>query len=124
MTRVSIPLPQGARRARYTKWSVRRSIDFPLVSVALRFDLDGDHGGANITDARVAIGVLNSKPRLAKKVSEVVGRPLSEPAVAAHVAELTFKAAKPLPNVPFEAPYRRKMVRVFTKRAIAAMAQD
>ena len=39
MIAIRIPVATTPRRSTYTKWSVRRSIDFPLVSAAIRFDL-------------------------------------------------------------------------------------
>ncbi len=117
MTEVRIPLPSGPRRTTYTKWTVRESIDFPLVSVALRFDLSADEVGGTIEAARAVVGVLNPKPREVA-LDDVVGKRLSDPAVARIVADTVHKRCKPLENVPFEAPYRRQMMKVFTRRAV------
>ena len=119
MTAVHLPLPTGKRATRYVKWTVRKSIDFPLVSVALRFDLD-DAG--TIGDARVVAGVLGAKPRVVSKLDELVGKRLSDPAVARIVSENAFKQCKPLPNVPYETDYRRQMIKVHTRRAVEALA--
>src|SRR5688500_3774397 len=58
-----VPLPKSPRRSSYSKWSVRKSIDFPLVSVALRFDLEQDSAAAAVTGMRVIVGVLGARPR-------------------------------------------------------------
>lgn len=120
---ITIPLPKGPRRSEYVKWAVRRSIDFPLVSVALRFDLDADAADAAITGARVVVGVLGAKPREVNKLEVVLGRRLSDPEVAELVAEATHAQARPLPNVPYDPAYRRAMIRVFTRRAVASLGQ-
>jgi 4-hydroxybenzoyl-CoA reductase subunit beta len=120
-TAIRIPVPEGATRAAYAKWTVRRSIDFPLVSVALRFDLESDAVDAKITAAKVVVGVLNPKPRIVSKLDDIVGKKLSDPAVAQIVSERVHKSCKPLENVPYEAPYRRQMLKVHTRRAIEAL---
>lgn len=124
MTELRVPLPAGPRRTTYAKWTVRRSIDFPLISVALRFDLDRDSTNATITGARICIGVLNAKPRLIVDDKTIVGRPLSDKATLEAVSKLAHKRGKPLDNVPYEAPYRRKMIPVYTRRAMEALLAD
>lgn len=121
MTEVRVPLAAGARRATYAKWTVRRSIDFPLVSVALCFDLDSDSVDGRITAARACVGVLNARPRLIKRTDALVGNKLSDTATADALCDLVFKQSKPLPNVPYDAPYRRKMLPVYTRRALAEL---
>lgn len=122
-----VPLPRGPRASKYIKWSVRKSIDFPLISVALRFDLgsthaEGDPRHAEITDVRVVAGVLGAKPRTVTRLEDVLGKRLGDPAVARIVSESAYAQCKPLENVPFEAAYRREMLRVYTRRGIEALA--
>ena len=116
-----IPLPTGPRRTKYVKWSVRKSIDYPLLSVALRFDLASDSAHAEVTGVYVVCGVLGSKPRVVTRLDEVLGKKLSDVAVARIVSEATYAQCKPLENVPYEAAYRREMLRVYTRRAVEAM---
>ena len=120
-TEIRVPYPEGARRCDYVKWSVRNSIDFPLVSVALRFDLDGDEAGAAITGVRVVVGVLGARPRVVGKLDGVIGKALRDPAVARIVSEAAYAQCKPLANVPYEPGYRREMIRVYTRRAVEGM---
>jgi 4-hydroxybenzoyl-CoA reductase subunit beta len=120
-TDIRLPLPSGPRRATYAKWTVRRSIDFPLVSVAMRFDLEADSVDAAITGASVCVGVLNAQPRLVKKAEKLAGMTLSAPATADALADAVYGQCKPLPNVPYEAPYRRKMLPVYARRALAEL---
>jgi 4-hydroxybenzoyl-CoA reductase subunit beta len=123
MTEVRVPLPAGPRRSAYAKWTVRRSIDFPLVSVALRFDLDEDAIDARITEARVVVGVLNASPRLVKKASGLVGRVLSAADTTDALCRMVHAQCKPLENVPYDAPYRRKMLPVHTRRAMQRLLE-
>ena len=121
---ILVPLPRGPRRSHYAKWTVRGSIDFPLVSVALRFELADDHVHAPVTVAHVVVGVLGSKPRRVTRLDDVLGKPLDDRAFAKAVAERVHQQCKPLENVPYEAPYRRQMLRVHTRRAIEALVAE
>jgi 4-hydroxybenzoyl-CoA reductase subunit beta len=120
-TEIRVPLPTGARRCAYTKWSVRKSIDFPLVSVALRFELAHDAADAEITAVAVVVGVLGSRPREVSRLEPVIGLRFDDPQVASTVADRVHQQCKPLENVPYEAPYRREMLRVHTRRAIETL---
>jgi 4-hydroxybenzoyl-CoA reductase subunit beta len=117
---VRVPRPRGPRRAGYVKWRPRQSIDFPLVSVALRFDLEREDPAAAIAAARVVAGVLGSRPRELRDL-DVVGRPLSE--VAADVARAAFDQCKPLANVPGDPRHRRHLIRVLTRREVERLAR-
>ncbi len=114
---ICVPIAKTPARAAYGKWTVRKSIDFPLISVAMHFALDRDAADATITEARICLGVLAARPKLLK-VDALVGLRLNDPTTAELVGELCFKQGKPLDNVPYEAEYRRKMLRVFASRAL------
>ncbi len=116
-TDVRIPLPRGPRRTAYVKWRPRGSIDFPLVSVALRFDLDAD---GRVAEGRVVAGVLGAKPRVVDLPETVIGRAPGDPALAEDVARATWEQCKPLANVPYDPDYRRHLLRVLTRRAVLA----
>ena len=120
-TEIVVPLPTRPRRAGYAKWTVRRSIDFPLVSVALRFDLARDSVHAPVEDLSVVVGVLGSKPRVVTRLDDAIGKKLSDASFATIVAERAHAQCKPLENVPYEAPYRRRMIEVHTRRAIESL---
>ena len=73
---------------------------------------------------RTLAGVLGSKPRTVTRLEDVVGKKLSDPAVARIVSEAAHAQCKPLENVPYEAAYRREMIRVYTRRGVQALAAD
>jgi CO/xanthine dehydrogenase FAD-binding subunit len=101
---------------------VRKSIDFPLVSVALRFELESDGVDAPVTAVYACVGVLGAKPRVVGKLGTVLGKKLSDPELAELVSAAVHKC-KPLETVPYEAPYRRQMLKVFTRRAIEGLVE-
>ncbi len=110
---VHVPkLPAGAR-AVYRKWAVRQSIDFPLVSVAVRVDLDG---AGKLRQGKVAVGVLGPRPRLLT-LERWAGRAIDE-VLAKQVAQQVFDRSHPLPNVLYDHEYRRERLRVEVLRAL------
>jgi len=116
-TEIRVPLPAGPWRTGYRKWTVRGSIDFPLVSVALRFDLEDDSVHAPIRRALVCLGVLAARPKLVGTAG-LVGKPLSAPETRALLGQICEKQGKPLDNVPYDAAYRRKVLPVHARRAL------
>jgi 4-hydroxybenzoyl-CoA reductase subunit beta len=114
---IRVPLTGASTRACYAKWTVRKSIDFPLISIAMNFELASDSVDAEITGATICLGVLAAKPKVLRS-DKLVGLKLSDPSTAELVGELCFKQGKTLDNVPYEAGYRRQMLRVFGRRAL------
>jgi 4-hydroxybenzoyl-CoA reductase subunit beta len=113
---IRVPLAEGRRICAYAKWAVRASIDFPLISVAMRFDVNdlGDVEGASVW-----AGVLAARPRRIK-VDAMIGHRLGDDATLETLAAQLYKQARPLPNVPYEPEYRRKVIGVFARRALEA----
>lgn len=120
-TEIRVPLAPGPRRETYVKWTVRKSIDFPLISIALRFDLADDAVGAPIVGARVVVGALAATPKAVRKLEPVRGRRLDDPATTDAIAALVAAQCKPLPNLPYDADYRRAVLPVHVRRGIAAL---
>jgi 4-hydroxybenzoyl-CoA reductase subunit beta len=120
-TEIRVPVPTVPQRAAYTKWSVRHSIDFPLVSIAVRFDLESDDARAPLMDLRVVVGVLGSRPREVTRLEDLRGRSLADADVRTAIADRVHTQCKPLENVPYEAAYRRDMLRVYVERMTGAL---
>ena len=120
-TEIRVPLAPGPRRETYVKWTVRKSIDFPLISIAMRFDLADDAVAAPIVAARVVVGALASTPKLVRKLDALRGQRLDDPATADAIAAQVGAQCKPLPNLPYDADYRRAVLPVHVRRGIAAL---
>lgn len=110
---VLVPRLPPRTRVVYRKWAVRNSIDFPLVSVAVRLQLSE---AGLVQDGRVAVGVLGPRPRLFP-LDRHAGKPVDE-ALACAIAEQVYERCRPLPNVPYDADYRRERLRVEVRRAV------
>lgn len=113
LTRVHVPIRRG-RRLAFRKWSVRQSIDFPLVNVAIRVD---ETPQGKIADLVAVVGVLASRPKVLTKIADLCrGKKLAEE-LAGEIGEAVYRACKPVPNVPYDHEYRREMIRVQARRA-------
>lgn len=100
----------------YLKFRLRRSIDFPLVSVAAIIALDPSEG--KCISARVAVGGVASGPVLVKEASEIlVGKHL-EKKLAEMVGEAAFNVVNPISNVGSSPLHRRKVSMKLVERAI------
>ncbi|MBI4679141.1 MAG: FAD binding domain-containing protein [Elusimicrobia bacterium] len=75
VTAVELPRPRPKTRQDYLKFRLRRSIDFPIVSVASVLELEG----VRIRSARVALGAVAPVPLRAREVEEfLAGKTFSE----------------------------------------------
>lgn len=114
---VEVPLPGPQTRVTYRKWAVRQIIDFPLVSVAVRLDVD-DAG--LLMGGTLAIGALGPRPRVLQ-LANLAGRALDE-SLAVELGQMAFDRARPLPNIPYEAEYRRERMAIEVRRAVRVLA--
>ncbi|MDQ6781638.1 MAG: FAD binding domain-containing protein [Candidatus Eremiobacteraeota bacterium] len=119
VTHVLLPPPPAGMRSAYRKLRLRNAFDFPIFGVAVALQCDAQ--GA-CTSARIVINAVGSKPTEVPKASEtLLGKRLT-PDVLDAAAEAAFAAGKPLDNTSGSIPYRKRMARVFTRRALEACA--
>ncbi len=112
VVRVAVPVIAG-RRSAFEKLRRRGAIDFPLLSVAARVDVDA---GA-VTAADVVVSALGARPRRLRAAAKIgAGTPAAK--IASTLAEAAFAECKPLTNLDEDAEWRRSMVRVLVKKAV------
>jgi len=113
---VSVTLPDATGwRSTYLKLRDRNSFDFPIAGVAAAVRFDGD----TVTDARIAITALASRP-VAVDAKALVGTKLDDAAIAA-AADVVHKAARPMDNSSGTISQRKRASRVFTERALRSL---
>jgi 4-hydroxybenzoyl-CoA reductase subunit beta len=120
VTRVFLPESAADYRGVYRKLRVRGSIDYPLAGVAVVMRRENGH----IADARLAITAVNPAPFLVRGASELLKGKVLDEALADAAGDLAAKTAKPLTTSALTPEYRREMIRVFTKRALLAAANN
>lgn len=120
LTEIRIPLAASTRRQAYVKLRQRKSIDFPLLTVAVAADID-ETGVVRSLDG-VVTG-LGSRPRALSKWSDVAeGRALDSELID-ELAERAHRQCHPLENIIVDPDWRRAMVPVFVRRALEQVAQ-
>lgn len=118
VTRVLLPRSSAGFRGTYRKLRVRGSIDYPLAGVAVACKLSDGH----VEDFRIALTAVNPAPVLVQGIRPVVNGGTVNEDTAGTMAELAARTAKPLTTSALTPEYRREMIRVFTKRAVLALA--
>jgi 4-hydroxybenzoyl-CoA reductase subunit beta len=115
VTEVRIPLASARRRSGYAKLRQRKSIDFPLLTVAVAADLDEDGTVRSVDGVVTALG---SRPKEHAGWTELAsGRPLDDELVA-ELAERAHRQCHPLENIIVDTEWRRAMVPVYVRRAL------
>jgi 4-hydroxybenzoyl-CoA reductase subunit beta len=99
----------------YQKLRYRGAMDFPLVGVAAVINWNG----GSCARAKVVLTAVASAPVVAEEASKLLEGQKPHGEAIARAAEATYEVAHPVANVGSTPLYRRKMVRVMTKRAIA-----
>ena len=118
LTELRVPLASAARRQAYVKLRQRKSIDFPLLTVAVAADCEDD-GTVRALDG-VVTG-LGSRPRALTGWQDVAeGRKLDDELVD-ELAERAFRQCHPLENIIVDPEWRRAMVPVYVRRALLEM---
>ena len=118
LTAVVLP-PAGALKMAYLKLRKRNSIDFPVAGVAVALETGPDN---KVVRVRVVLGALESAPVLLDQAGALmVGCELTGELID-RVAELAFKAAKPIDNTDMGPSYRKQMARILTRRALQQLA--
>ena len=113
---IQVPRPGAGTRHSFQKLRARDAIDFPLLNLAVRVDLAEDEV---VSDLQIAASGMGSYPRKLGKMGETaVGSRLTA-AVVEEVAQEAFRQCHPLDNIPVDAEWRRAMVPVLVRRALA-----
>jgi 4-hydroxybenzoyl-CoA reductase subunit beta len=120
LTHVLLPESSADYRGVYRKLRIRGSIDYPLAGVAVALKRSNGH----ITDARLAITAVNPAPMLVKGTDVLLAGKVLDESLAAAASDLAAKTARPLTTSALTPEYRREMIRVLTKRAVLAAAEN
>lgn len=113
---VRIPGSSALLRQGYAKLRQRRSIDFPLLTVAVAVEI-GAQG--EVRHARGVVTALGARPKVLRGWNRIAkGETLDEEVVEA-LARRARQQCRPLANIAVDVDWRRDMVPVLVKRALA-----
>jgi 4-hydroxybenzoyl-CoA reductase subunit beta len=116
-----IDIPPAARRlaATYMKLRIRDAIDFPAMGAAVALRRDGR---GRLAELHIAIGAVDTTPRQFPELTAgFIGRELDEPTIG-EIANQVMARVKPYNNVPLSPAYRKRMVGVYLRRLLTALA--
>jgi carbon-monoxide dehydrogenase medium subunit len=113
----NVPAPSAHTGTRYVRHVPRREMDIAVVGVAASVTLEEDL--STIKDASVVLSAVAPTWPHAVTAEEVLrGQPVSD-ALLAHAGEAAAEDSSPISDVRASAAYRRMMVDVYTRRAVA-----
>lgn len=113
---VQVPAPPDHAGGVYLKLRVRKTIDYPLLGVAVTVALEGRDG--TLRDVKVALTGVEKAPLLLKAADELKGKRIIDEVIKS-LAEAAYKRAHPINNTyGFTPKYRRDMVRIYVKSAL------
>ncbi len=117
LVEIAFPALRENQRGTFLKLGLRRAQAIAVVNVAVLLTFDGGPDGM-VTDARITLGsVAPTIVRAEEAEALLVGHPLDEERIA-QAARLAAQASRPIDDVRGSAAYRRRMVEVFTRRAL------
>jgi len=120
VTEVHIPIPPGRSGGAYQKLE-RKVGDYATVGVAAHLELGNDGTISRAGIALTAVAPRNTKATEAEAL--LVGNQPSDE-LFAEAGELAAQASKPRDDVRGSAAWKRNVVRVFTRRALATAADQ
>lgn len=107
VTEVIVPAVKANVKSAYNKYRIRKSIDFPLMNIAITFDLEDDI----VKDSRIVLGAAAPVPfRLIEAENYINGKSINYE-VAKEAAELAVKNVLPLKKNRYKVEYVRAYVR-------------
>ena len=109
VTEVRIPLPEAGTKMAYKRFSFRKSIDFPVVNLAVVQKPGGQW--------RIALGGVAPTPRRAEAAEELLAGKALTPELAELAGKAAIRGAKPT-----EAnAYKLQLVKTLVKRELLAL---
>ena len=118
LTRITVPLPDSARRGNFIKLGLRRAQAISILSVAGSIACGGDDWSAAVTHAAIALGaVAPTVVRATEAEAFLIGKTLTEQTVV-EAARLAATQARPIDDLRGSASYRAAMVETLVARLL------
>ena len=122
VTGIQVPVPGRRTGSAYVRHTPRGAMDIAVVGVGAAVTLTPRTGACE--DLKIVLGAVAPTPLRAKRAERLLkGEKFSEELIEA-VAAAAAEEARPISDVRASAEFRRHMVRVLTKRMVAAARQD
>lgn len=112
---VQVPNPPSHTGGVYLKYSTRDAIDFPILGVAVVITVDSKNGSCK--EARIVLGAVSSAPVRAVKAEDGLRGKEIKDDLLEKIGEAAAKEAGPIVHIGAPVGHKRRMVKVFVKRA-------
>jgi len=120
LTEVVLP-PSSGWRSSYWKLRRRGSFDFPVLSVAIAAEIDGD---GTVSQARIVIGAAAPHPVSCDAAAALLtGRRLTDEVIE-EVSSKAASRAKPVDNADFTTQWRKRVAAAFVGYALREVRGD
>jgi 4-hydroxybenzoyl-CoA reductase subunit beta len=117
LTEVRVP---GGWKSTYWKLRRRGSFDFPILGVAAALKFEKEI----ITDARISLGAVASRPFLVEKAGEFLkGKKLTDEVIA-EAARMVANRAKPMDNTDMDLYWRKEVADDYAGYALRELRGD
>jgi aerobic carbon-monoxide dehydrogenase medium subunit len=112
---VSIPSQPTRVCTSYTKFTALSADDWPTVGVAVWFRIEANQ----IVDPRVAVSAATERPTRVPGAEAILTHASPTPETFSRAADAAAEGVEPLGDIRGSAAYKREMVRVHVRRALA-----
>ena len=116
---ILIPPPSG--KTLYLKWRLRDALEFPIVSVALHVDQDGDN---RIKKARIVFSAVGSGPAETPEAEKRLKGATLNDQLMEKVSAGAVKEISPMRTSTTSPAYKRKMAGILLKQALEEMQKS
>lgn len=118
VTEIRVPTPAEGSAASYLKLGARSAMEIAMVGVAASLT----RSNGKCTYVRVALGAVAPTPFLARSAALIVEGKAPSSELFSSAGEAAASESKPISDIRASAEYRKKMVAVLTRRALAQAA--
>lgn len=119
LAEIIVPQPQAGLAMEYSRHALRKSMDIPLVNVAVHLLFKGEI----VAEAKIVLGAVAPTPIRAKKAEELLVGSKLDNGLITMVGQAASLECKPITDVRATADYRRKIVLVLVERALRSHFQ-
>jgi 4-hydroxybenzoyl-CoA reductase subunit beta len=119
---VDVPMVPKDAFSVYFKYRIRRSVDFPLASVATMLIFGREKKVCH--EAKVVIGAVNTRPEELKEIDGLLRGKEFTSSLIEEASSLAFKMAKPVANAASSPSYRKKIIKIFIEKALRQAVRE
>ena len=122
LTGIRLPAPAPGAATAFMKIMRRKAEDLSIAAVSVSLGMDAD--GHTVRGCRISLGAVGPHPFRARSAEAILAGQAFGPELLCRAAAAAQNEARPIDDVRGSADYRREMIEVLVRRALAAAARD